>query len=84
MDKDALNSKAILVVEDETLIRLWAADVLEENGFSVLEAKDADAALRILEARPDMKLHPLMFRCQALSTGWNWLARFMRVGPISS
>lgn len=56
MDKDALNSKAILVVEDETLIRLWAADVLEENGFSVLEAKDADAALRILEARPDVKL----------------------------
>jgi CheY-like chemotaxis protein len=43
----ALNSKdAILVVEDEALIRLWAADLLEENGFSVLEAADADAALK--------------------------------------
>ena len=53
----ALNSKAaILVVEDETLIRLWAADLLEENGFSVLEAEDADAALKVLESRPDVKL----------------------------
>jgi CheY-like chemotaxis protein len=53
----ALNSKdAILVVEDEALIRLWAADLLEENGFSVLEAADADAALKLLETRPDVKL----------------------------
>jgi CheY-like chemotaxis protein len=39
MDRHALNSKsAILVVEDEALIRIWAAGLLEENGFSVLEA----------------------------------------------
>jgi CheY-like chemotaxis protein len=56
MVADAVNSKAILVVEDEALIRLWATDLLEENGFSVLEAKDADAALKILESRPDVKL----------------------------
>jgi two-component system, response regulator PdtaR len=56
MDRDALKSKAILVVEDETLIRLWAADLLEENGFSVIEAKDADAALKVLECRPDVNL----------------------------
>jgi two-component system, response regulator PdtaR len=57
MERHALESKAaILVVEDETLIRIWAADLLEENGFSVLEAKDADAALRVLESRPDVKL----------------------------
>ena len=57
MERDGFNSKAaILVVEDETLIRIWAADLLEENGFSVLEAKDADAALIVLESRPDVKL----------------------------
>jgi two-component system, response regulator PdtaR len=57
MDKDAGNNKAsVLIVEDETLIRLWAADLLQENGFSVLEAKDADAALEVLESRPDVKL----------------------------
>jgi two-component system, response regulator PdtaR len=57
MEKDEGNDKAaVLVVEDETLIRLWAADLLEENGFSVLEAKDADAALKVLESRSDVKL----------------------------
>jgi CheY-like chemotaxis protein len=38
------------------LIRLWVADLLEENGFSVLEAKDADAAVELLESRPGVKL----------------------------
>jgi DNA-binding response OmpR family regulator len=57
MDRDAVNSKpAILVVEDETLIRLWAAGLLEENGFSVLEAENTEAALKVLESRPDVKL----------------------------
>jgi CheY-like chemotaxis protein len=56
METDAPNSKAILVVEDEALIRIWAADLLEENGFSVLEAKDADIALKLLKSRPDVKL----------------------------
>ena len=57
MERDGFNSKAaILVVEDEMLIRIWAADLLEDNGFSVLEAKDADAALIVLESRPDVKL----------------------------
>jgi CheY-like chemotaxis protein len=57
MDRHGLNGKAaILVVEDETLIRLWAAEVLQENGFSVLEAPNADAALELLESWPDVKL----------------------------
>jgi two-component system, response regulator PdtaR len=57
MDSHPLNSKAaVLVVEDETLIRLWVADLLEENGFSVVEAPNADSALRLLESRPDVKL----------------------------
>jgi CheY-like chemotaxis protein len=57
MDRNALDTKAgILVVEDEALIRLWVADLLEEHGFSVLEAKNADAALEVLESRPDVKL----------------------------
>ena len=47
----------ILVAEDEELIRLWAADVLQESGgFSVLEAANAEAALRVLEARPEVRL----------------------------
>jgi CheY-like chemotaxis protein len=46
----------ILVVEDDELLRLFAADVLEEDGFGVLEAANADAALKLLETRDDVWL----------------------------
>jgi two-component system, response regulator PdtaR len=46
----------ILVVEDEALLRMIAADTLEENGFDVVEAANADAALKVLETRDDVRL----------------------------
>jgi two-component system, response regulator PdtaR len=45
-----------LVVEDEALLRLYAAGLLEEHGFEVIEAENAAAALRVLEARQDVRL----------------------------
>ena len=41
--------RTILVVEDEILIRLMAAEALREAGFGVVEAGSADEALAILE-----------------------------------
>ena len=41
----------VLLVEDELLVRMTAADTLEEAGFQVLEAADADIAMAVLEAR---------------------------------
>lgn len=41
----------VLLVEDEPLVRMTAADELEEAGFRVLEAANADIALSMLEAR---------------------------------
>ena len=46
----------ILVVEDETLIRELVAEELEEAGYSVVVATDADQAIAILEARQDIHL----------------------------
>jgi CheY-like chemotaxis protein len=46
----------ILVVEDDALLRMCAADMLEENGFGVVEAENADAALKLLETRDDVRL----------------------------
>src|SRR5215203_2112901 len=43
----------VLLVEDEPLVRMTAADELEEAGFQVLEAANADVALKVLEARSD-------------------------------
>jgi DNA-binding NtrC family response regulator len=50
MDRQAENAepKAILIVEDEILIRLGLADDLVLAGFRVLQASDADEALTIL------------------------------------
>jgi CheY-like chemotaxis protein len=46
----------VLVVEDEYLVRLYAADVLVEAGFNVVQANNADEAIALLEARKDIRL----------------------------
>ena len=46
-------NRAILVVEDELLLRLMAVDIVEDAGFEALAAATADEALAILEARAD-------------------------------
>lgn len=43
-------SPTILVVEDEILVRAVAAANLPDCGFDVIEAGDADEAIRILQA----------------------------------
>jgi two-component system, response regulator PdtaR len=44
----------ILVVEDEAIIRMGTVQMLEDAGFAVLEACNADVALKILESRIDI------------------------------
>jgi CheY-like chemotaxis protein len=43
----------VLVIDDEPLVRMTAADKLEEAGFQVLETANADVALAVLEAQSD-------------------------------
>jgi CheY-like chemotaxis protein len=45
----------VLVVEDESLIRTTAIDMVEEAGFEAIAASDADEAIRILESRNDIR-----------------------------
>src|ERR1700734_2024035 len=47
---------AILVVEDEMLLRMRAVDMVEDAGFTPVEAVNADDALAILESRSDIEL----------------------------
>ena len=42
------NAPTILVVEDDNIVRMLIVDVLEELGFTVLEAEDGNVALEIL------------------------------------
>jgi two-component system, response regulator PdtaR len=54
MGQSAINDPpVVLLVEDEPLVRMTDADELEEAGFQVLEAANADVALAVLEARSD-------------------------------
>ena len=46
----------VLVVEDEMLLRMRAVDIVEDAGFTPIEAVNADEALAILESRSDVDL----------------------------
>ncbi len=46
----------ILVVEDEPLLRLATMGTIEHAGYQVLEARNADEAMVILERRSDIRL----------------------------
>jgi two-component sensor histidine kinase/CheY-like chemotaxis protein len=46
----------VLVVEDEMMLRMRAVDIVEDAGFTPIEAVNADDALAILESRSDIEL----------------------------
>ena len=46
----------VLVVEDEMVLRMRAVDIVQDAGFTAVEAVNADQALAILEARSDISL----------------------------
>jgi two-component sensor histidine kinase/CheY-like chemotaxis protein len=46
----------VLVVEDEMMLRMRAVDIVEDAGFTPIEAVNADEALAILESRSDVDL----------------------------
>jgi len=46
----------VLVVEDEMLLRMRTVNMVEDAGFTSVEAVDADEAVAILESRSDIAL----------------------------
>ena len=46
----------ILVVEDEMVLRMRVVDMVEDAGYTPVEAVDADGAVEILESRTDIAL----------------------------
>jgi CheY-like chemotaxis protein len=51
---DAPTRQVVLIVEDKALVRMTAVGMVEEAGFEVLEATNADEAILLLEARRDI------------------------------
>src|ERR1700688_1193812 len=48
--------RAVLIVEDEMLLRMRAVDMVEDAGFTAVEAINADDAIALLESRSDIEL----------------------------
>jgi CheY-like chemotaxis protein len=51
-----MTKTVVLVVEDEPIIRMNAVAMIEDAGYDVLEASNADDAILLLETRPDIRV----------------------------
>jgi two-component system, response regulator PdtaR len=56
MQPKAGTRPVVLIVKDELLVRMDAVEFIEADGFEVVEAKNADDAIAILEQRNDIGL----------------------------
>jgi PAS domain S-box-containing protein len=50
------SGEVILVVDDDPNVRSFTVEILGELGYTTVDAADAGSALRLLDARPDIKL----------------------------
>jgi CheY-like chemotaxis protein len=50
------DAETILVVEDDDDVRAYSKEILRELGYSILEASTGAAALRLLDAHPEIDL----------------------------
>ena len=48
-------TSSVLIVEDEVLVRAHAAEFMEDAGFDVYEASNADEAIALLELHDDIR-----------------------------
>jgi len=73
----ATRRPVVLIVEDEILLRMNAAEMIGDSGFDVVEAHNADEAIEILEARPDIHVVFTDIQMPGSMDGLR-LARFVR------
>lgn len=67
----------VLVVEDESLLRMDSAEMIEEAGFEVVQAGNADEAIVILRMRSDIRVVFTDIQMPGSMDGLK-LARFVR------
>jgi len=46
----------VLIVEDDMILRMRSVDIVEDAGYTPVEAVDADEALGVLQSRSDIAL----------------------------
>jgi CheY-like chemotaxis protein len=55
-DSPGKSTPVVLIVEDDSLLRVLAVEVVEQAGLVALEAADADEAVALWESRLDISL----------------------------
>jgi len=59
-------SKRVLVVDDDPDVRLFSVTVLEENGYTALEAENGEEGLKMIKAeKPDLVLLDILMPRQS-------------------
>jgi DNA-binding NtrC family response regulator len=56
LQESAFKGMAALVVEDDERMRTFAVEAFRELGFEVASAQDSVSALRLVDARPNLRL----------------------------
>jgi two-component system, response regulator PdtaR len=69
--------RVVLIVEDEFLLRINSAEMIEEAGFEVVQAANADEAIGILQVRQDIHVVFTDIQMPGSMDGLE-LARFVR------
>jgi twitching motility two-component system response regulator PilH len=61
-------NKKVLVVDDDPDVRLFSVTVLEENGYTPLEAEDGESGLKMIkEKKPDLVILDVLMPRQSRS-----------------
>ena len=77
MGTSATKRPVVLIVEDEILVRMNAAEMICDACFDVVEARNADEAIEILEASPNIHVVFTDIQMPGSMDGLK-LARFVR------
>lgn len=72
-----LVKQVVLIIEDEFLIRMHAVEIVENAGYEVVVAANADEAIAVLEERPDIHIVFTDIEMPGSMNGLK-LARFVR------
>jgi CheY-like chemotaxis protein len=56
LERQMTSNIAVLLVEDEALVRMDIADQLTAEGYEVFEAASADSAIGVLETEPSIRI----------------------------
>lgn len=77
-----INAILVLLVEDEPMLLINAQDALQDGGFEVVDATNAEDAIRILEADTDTISGLITdVRLSSGGTGWDVARRARELKP---